>query len=136
MLTGAESGRDEPCHLVQRLETLYQALEGYCSQNEEFRTIESLKSLVTACYNFFNSLPSGESMKSALHHAGVDVDESQGNPHLRQIGKTASTYHLAETLSMIASHHEFRRFCVNLSVRYIPAYPLGMPMKISLRKRA
>lgn len=61
-------------------------------------------------------------MKSALHHAGVDVDESQGNPHLRQIGKTASIYHLAETLSMIASHHEFRRFCVNLSVRYVPAY--------------
>jgi hypothetical protein len=23
---------------------------------------------------------------------------------------------------MIASHQEFRRFCVNLSIRYVPAY--------------
>lgn len=116
------SASPQHVQLVQRLETLDRALEVYFSQAEDIRTLESLKSLVAACCNFFNSLPSGESMKSALHHAGVDVDESQGNPHLRQIGKTASIYHLAEMLSTIASHPKFRRFCVNLSVHYVPAY--------------
>lgn len=110
--------------LVNRLETLCKALRQYCDQLERYRTMENVKRVVRACHDFFNVLPTGESMKNALACGGVETDESHGNPHLRQIGKIASLFHIAEILSMIASHQDFHRLCVNLSIQYLPAYKI------------
>ncbi|EHY58842.1 uncharacterized protein HMPREF1120_06844 [Exophiala dermatitidis NIH/UT8656] len=61
-------------------------------------------------------------MKNMLDRGGVDMDESRGNPHLRQVGKIATLCHIAEMLALLATHHRFRPLCVNLGIRYLPGY--------------
>ncbi|KIW90486.1 uncharacterized protein Z519_09132 [Cladophialophora bantiana CBS 173.52] len=122
ILTKATSQSGHRETLSSRLQTLCTSLGDYCNRAGGQKTIEDVKRLVVACYAFFEATTDGESVTDMLRQVGVDVDGSRGNPHLRQIGKIASYCHIAETLSTIASHQEYRRFCVNLSIRYVCAY--------------
>jgi OTT_1508-like deaminase len=108
--------------LITRLEILCEALRQYHSQTEKKRTTEDVKEVVLACYDFFKPQPDGQGMKAMLAGAGIDIDESRGDPHLRQVGKIATLCHMAELLSSIASHQNSRRLCVNIGIRYLPTY--------------
>ncbi|EXJ70465.1 uncharacterized protein A1O5_06534 [Cladophialophora psammophila CBS 110553] len=122
ILTKAASHSGHRETLSSRLQTLCTSLGDYCNRAKGRKTLEDVKRLVVACYGFFEATSDGENVTNMLRQVGVDVDGSRGNPHLRQIGKIASYCHIAETLSTIASHQEYRRFCVNLSIRYVRAY--------------
>ena len=107
---------------MTRLEILRDALRQYANRIERNRTTEDIRRVVLACYDFCKPQPDGGSMKNMLGDAGIDIDESRGNPHLRQVGKIATLCHVPELLSSIASHPSLRYLCVNLTVRYLPAY--------------
>ncbi|KIW54611.1 hypothetical protein PV05_06960 [Exophiala xenobiotica] len=114
---------DQQAVLLDRLRKLCRSLKDYCERAQRLRTAEDIKTLVVACYDFFDKTSTGGTMKNMLQQVGINVDESRGDPSLRQIGKIASYCHIARRLSTIAAHREFRSFFTNISIRYLPAYP-------------
>lgn len=122
--------------VATRLEILCNSLQGYCTRPETAQTPNEMKRFVIACYRFFDVTTDGESMKAMLRRAGIDVDESRGNPYLRQVGKIASYYHVADTLALVASHRVFRNLCINLSIQYVPAYKPVPPLMAAADRRS
>lgn len=120
----ADSQAGKNSVVLSRLQTLYDVVACYHARIEKLRGLEDVKKLVVGCHDFFKATPEGDDMKTLLRRADIDVDASRGDSCLRQIGKIANYYHVAESFSMIASNQEYRQFCINLSVRYLTPYKM------------
>ena len=107
--------------LIARIETLCTVLRRHNGSSKQFKQIQYIREVVTACHSFC-SVVNEEQIKTMLMEAGVDLDKARGDPTIRQIYKIAAYHSIAETLSSVTSKQGLRQYFLKTSIRCISAY--------------
>ena len=107
--------------LRTRLTDLCQHLQRHKAASKSRTSIQNLKTLVLACHHFW-AAPGSESTRGMLLRAGVDIDETHGNPYLLQIAKIAAYDHVSKMMVVHASSKRFEQYFRHITIRYVPTY--------------
>lgn len=107
--------------LAERLAALCQSVGLYNVASKSTTSVQGHKSLVLACFELWQSRELHRT-SDMLRRAGIDIDESRGNPHLRQIAKIAAYEHVARVLVTQASHPHYGPLFRHVTLRFVPAH--------------
>lgn len=88
--------------LGTRLRSLCRHLQSHTVTSKSDASVQRLKDFVRTCHHFW-AVPGSESTYDMLVQAGVNIDETQGNPHLLQVAKIAAYEHISRVMVRYAS---------------------------------
>ncbi|KAK5106991.1 hypothetical protein LTS08_001116 [Lithohypha guttulata] len=107
--------------LVDRLAALCESIRAHNVISKSTTSVQHQKSLVLACFEFWKSRAL-HSTTDMLRRADVDIDESRGNPHLRQVAKIAAYEHVTRVLVTHALHRQYGSLFRHIILRFVPAH--------------